>query len=146
MERNTYFLPNYASLFLTPTPPLSTCEYAPDCALCSHVIGLDGVPFHPHLLVGRNFAFRRGCGCCWCGVLFGYVSYNTIAKTQPRNSTPLPLSPWHNKIAMTSPCLFGQPMPILLHPSIGHELPYWPMRGDRHGLAKMTAERHRREQ
>ncbi len=37
-------------------------------------------------------------------------------------------------------------MPIATHLPIGHELPYRPMRGDRHGLAKMAAKRHRQEQ
>jgi hypothetical protein len=37
-------------------------------------------------------------------------------------------------------------MPIAMHPSIGHDLPYQPMHGDWHWLAKMAAERHRQEQ
>ena len=31
-----------------------------------------------------------------------HLVYCTIAKTQPQN-TPLPISPWHKKLAMTSP-------------------------------------------
>ncbi len=37
-------------------------------------------------------------------------------------------------------------MPIATHSPIGQELPYQPMRGNRHGLAEMATKRHRHEQ
>ena len=73
-----------------------------------------------------------------------HLVYRTIAKTQLQNMPLLP-SPWHNK-QVGFGGLFGQPMPIATHSPIGHELPYWPMRSDRHGLAGMALKRHRHEQ
>ena len=37
-------------------------------------------------------------------------------------------------------------MPIAMHLPIGHKLPYRPMHGNRHGLAKMATKRHCHEQ
>ncbi len=37
-------------------------------------------------------------------------------------------------------------MPIAMHLLIGHDLPYWPMRGNWHGLVKIAAKRHHHEQ
>jgi len=61
---------------------------------------------------------------------------------------PLLSSPWHNHLITTSQFSgpFGQPMPIATHLLIGHDLPYWGMRGNWHGLAEMAAKRHHHEQ
>ena len=41
---------------------------------------------------------------------------------------------------------FSQPVPIATHPLIGHNLPYQPMHGNWHRLAKMATKRHLHEQ
>ncbi len=75
VEQNTYFLPKIWEFWSNSHPPLSTCEYVPVYSLCSHVVGLDRVPFHPHLLVGRKLAFGEGWGVA-------SVSYSTTMITQ----------------------------------------------------------------
>ncbi len=37
-------------------------------------------------------------------------------------------------------------MTIAMHSSIGHDLPYWPICGDWHGLVEMATKRHRHKQ
>ena len=67
MEQNTYFLPKYESFALPPTPHWARLNTrAPVCALCSAIIGVDRVPFHPHLQSGEKICIRVVLGAPQC--------------------------------------------------------------------------------
>ncbi len=74
------------------------------------------------------------------------VSYDSHTTTTKHAAAALTMAqtPHHNESVLAA--FFGQPMPIATHPQIGHDLPYWPMHGDWHGLVKMAIKRHSHEQ
>ena len=99
---------------------------------------MTGCHFIPIFWWGENLHSGEGWGVA-------SVYYDNT--TQPQNMLLLS-SPWHNNLTTTSwfGGRFGQPMPIAMHPLIGHDLPYWGMCGNWHGLTKMAAKRHCHEQ
>ena len=70
------------------------------------------------------------------------VSYNSYNTTMKHAAAALTMAQQtcHDESVLAAH--FGQPMPIVTHTLIGHDLPYRPMRGDWHRLAKMAAKRH----
>ena len=102
-----------------------------------------------HWAWGINFSLQKNWGKVSQGWGVVSVLYSTTTITQHNHKT-CRCRPHHGTTNLpwrVGFCtLFGQPMPIAAHPLIGHNVPYWSMHDNWHGLAKMAIERHHHEQ